>query len=371
MEYRRIVVKIGSGVMDCAQNQFDLPVLKNLVSQLASLHKNGVSVCVVTSGAVSSGLRELKLSTRPKEIVEKQALAAIGQGKLIHTYATLFAKHDIPIAQVLLSRDDLEKRRRFLNARNTLQRLFESKVIPIINENDSVATEELRYGDNDLLSSLVAIKLDADLLILLTTVEGLYDKNPACYPDAQIIPVIENFDDTYYNMSDAKTSEMGTGGMSSKLEAAQMAVNAGIQVHIANGKRKNVIQDLLEKKSVGTLISCRECSLSSREKWIIYNRAARGKKIIVDEGAREAIVSRGKSLLPSGIVKVEGTFQEGDVIKISDRKGKVIAKGFTSYSSHEINKIKGHKSSDIETLLGYCTSTEVIHRNNMVLIERQ
>ena len=367
--YKRIVIKIGSGVLDCAQNQFDLPVLKNIVDQLAELKKSGVDICIVTSGAVSSGMRELKLTKKPGEITEKQALAAIGQGKLIHTYATLFASHNITIAQVLLSREDLEKRRRFLNARNTLQKLFESKVIPIINENDSVATEELRYGDNDLMSSLVSIKIDAELLILLTTVDGLFDKNPLKNPEARIISAIENFDEKYYQMSDKRTSLFGSGGMASKLEAAHMAVKAGIQVHIANGKRRGIIRDILDSKPVGTRICSQKCDLSSREKWIIYNSSSRGKNVTVDDGAYEALMLKGKSLLPSGIISVEGQFREGDIIKVVNQKGKIFAKGFTSYSSTEIEKIMGQKSSNIENILGYCTSSEVIHRNNMVLLK--
>lgn len=369
MNHKRIVVKIGSGVLDCEQNQFDLPVLKNIVDQIAELKKNNLDICIVTSGAVSSGMRELKLAHRPREIVEKQALAAIGQGKLLHTYAQLFAPHELTIAQVLLSREDLEVRFRFLNARNTLQKLFENNVIPIINENDSVATEELRYGDNDLMSALVSIKIDADLLILLTTVDGLFDKNPSRYPDAKIIPTIKNFEKKYFQMSDKKTSLMGTGGMGSKLEAAHMAVKAGIQVHISNGKRLGVIHDILNNKTVGTRICSQQCHLSSREKWIVYNSSSRGKKVIVDDGAYEAVARKGKSLLPSGITAVEGTFREGDIIKVVDQQGKVFAKGFTFYSSSEIDKIKGHKSREIEGLLGYYTSAEVIHRNNMVIIK--
>ncbi len=366
---KRIVVKIGSAVIDDPCNKFDLNAVKNIVENISELHKKGKELCIVSSGAVSMGMRLLNITQKPADIVRKQALAAVGQGALLHKYRELFNEYNINIAQILLSREDLEDRKRFLNVRNTINELINMGVIPIINENDSVSVEELRFGDNDVLSALISIKFDADLLIMLTTVDGLFDKNPLLYKDATFIDVIEDFNEKILEMADKKTSSVGSGGMHSKLNAAHIATSAGIKVVIANGKRKNVIKNILNGENVGTLICSQKCDLSSREKWIVTNTSSIGKRIYVDDGAEKAIIEKGKSLLPSGIIKVEGNFNEGEIVKILNKKGEIIAKGLTNYSSLEVELIKGKKTSEIEKILGYITNKAVIHRNNMVVLK--
>lgn len=364
---QRVVIKLGSAVVDDPLNQMDMAVVQNLVKNIASLIEQGIEVCLVSSGAVSTGMRLLKLSEKPKSIAKKQALAAIGQGELVHTYKQMFSESGIVISQILLSKEDLENRARYINVRNTLNELLQWNVLPILNENDSVSTSELRYGDNDQLASYVSIKLDADLLVILTTVDGLFSKNPTIHRDAEKIDIIENFQDSHFNMADTKTSAVGSGGMHTKLKSAHIASQAGIRVVIANGKETDILQKIFAGENAGTLICQQECHLNSREKWILSNSAAIGKRIHVDTGAVNAIVNKGKSLLPSGITKVEGHFEVGDIVKIVGPDNQIIARGFTNYSSNECDTIKGHQSGEIESLLGYISYIVAIHRNNMVI----
>lgn len=371
--YKRIVIKVGTRLLDSPNNIFNRPLVEELVRQIATLHQKGVEILLVTSGAIGAGMRQLGWTTRPKTIPDRQALAAIGQGRLMNLYEEIFAKYNLKVAQVLLTESDLNDRRRYLNARNTLLRLLEWKVIPIINENDTVATEELKIGDNDTLSARIASKVEADLLIILTDVDGLFDSNPKKNPDARLISCIEKINpelEKKITKEGASSSELGTGGMITKLQAAKIATSSGITMYIANGNCSDVILRIFSGENIGTkFLAQQNRKLSLRERWIAYGKTLSSKNLImVDEGAKEAIIKHGKSLLPSGVIKVEGSFKAGDLVRIVDEKKQEFARGLSNYSSEEISKIKGLKSTQIESVLGFKPYDEVVHRDNLVLL---
>lgn len=364
---RRVVIKIGSQILS-SQEGIREGRIEGLVRDLAALHDQGKEVVVVSSGAVAAGMTRLGLKERPKTIPQKQALAAVGQITLMSTYERYFSRFGKSVAQVLLTHEDLANRRRYLNAKHTLHTLLESSIIPVVNENDTVAIEEMKFGDNDHLSSLVATLLEADLLVILSDVDGIYDSDPRLHEGARLIPLITDIKGTKGQLCGRSQSLYGTGGISSKIGAAEEAATGGIPVLIANGLETGILPRVFDvKEETGTLIIPLEDRLASRKHWIAYNLKPSGG-IVVDEGAYHALVRKGKSLLPSGLKEVRGSFGVGECIRCLDLQGKEFARGLVNYSAQELNQIKGLHTSRIEKVLGYKTYDEIIHRDDLVLI---
>ncbi len=362
----RIVIKVGTSSLAYKTGKLNLACIEQLVRQIADLFNQGREVILVTSGAIGAGAGKLGLKRRPRSIPEKQACAAVGQGMLLHMYEKLFAEYGITVGQVLLTREDFADRRRFLNARNTLRALLRFGVLPIINENDTVAVEEIKFGDNDHLSALVAGLMDCELLIMLTDTEGLYTANPRVDPDARLLSEVDEITPDIERLAGPPGTNLGTGGMASKLHAARVAAHSGVAVVIARATTENVIRRVLNGEEIGTVFRPAEARMEQRKQWIAYSAAVRGR-IIVDAGAARALLENGKSLLPSGVVACEGSFEMGNTVSIVDPEGNEIARGITNFSSGEIDRIKGHKTGEINDILGYKAYEEVVHRNNMVL----
>jgi len=364
---KRIVIKIGSSIITDEKNIIDDTFLKHLAEQVYKLKKKNKEIIIVSSGAVAAGMMVLKMKEKPKGISEKQALAAFGQGYLIAKYNDVFNKYNMLVAQVLLTSEDIANRKRYLNAKNTLENLISKDIIPIINENDTVATNEIKLGDNDNLSAEVACLIDADLLIILSDVEGFYDKNPQQFKDANIIDTVTDVNKYLKKVTSKTGTAVGTGGIFTKLQAAKKVMIMGIPCVLAKGKQQNVITKILKGENIGTFFIPLKKSISHKKYFIAFNVKPKGK-IFIDDGAAEALLKKGKSLLPSGILSATGNFDIGDVVEIEDKKKNVIARGLVNYSRVELDKIKGKKSSEIEKILGYKYEDEVIHRNNMVLL---
>jgi len=366
MLYKRIVIKVGTSTLVGGTGRIDLGFLDFLAGQIHGLRKVGADVLVVTSGAIHAGAEIMGLSHRPATIPEKQAAAAVGQGRLMQMYLQAFAGHGITVGQVLLTREDFRDRKRYINARNTMLELFRHGIVPILNENDTVAVDEIRVGDNDTLAALVASNLEADLLILLSDIDGLYDGHPGS-ASASIIPVVKKIDDRIRSIAGGAGSDCGTGGMRTKIDAAAIAMDCGVTMIIANGRRENVIADIVAGKQVGTVFESQKTRrLCGRKRWIAFGAAPRGG-IKVNEGAKTMICEHGKSLLAAGITDVIGSFSSGDMVKLMDADGNQFARGFVNYSAGEIEKLKGEKSSEIQRILGYKDFDEIIHRDNMAL----
>jgi glutamate 5-kinase len=364
---RRVVVKIGSQILFSSE-AIEEARLKGLVRDLAALHGQGKEVVVVSSGAVAAGMNRLGRKERPKTIPEKQALAAVGQIHLMALYERNFSRFDKSVAQVLLTHEDLANRQRYLNAKHTFQMLLELSIIPIVNENDTVAVEEMKFGDNDHLSSLVATLLEADLLVILSDVEGVYDRDPRAHPDAKLISLITDIKAAKGTVIGQSLSALGTGGMATKIDAAEKAAAAGIPTMIASGLRSGVLAELFNPgEELGTLILPEANRLTNRKHWIAYNLKPVGE-IIVDQGAQDALVQKKKSLLPSGLKEVRGVFGVGECVRCLDAQGREFARGLVNYSSQELNQIKGLHTSRIEKVLGYKAYDEIIHRDDLVLL---
>ncbi len=363
---KRIVIKIGSSVLVDAGAGLSEEVFASLTTQVAHLRQANKEVVLVSSGAIAAGRVRLGMTAGPKTMPYKQAAAAVGQSQLMQAYERHFATHNLQAAQILLTQDDLVDRGRFLNARNTLFALLELGVVPIINENDTVVIEEIKLGDNDRLSSLVTNLIDADLLVILSDIEGLFDADPKANPDAQLISLVENLDRQTTSLAAETKSAFGTGGMVTKLEAARTASRFGIPTLLARGRRPHCLIDLFAGKAIGTLFLPSQEALSSRKHWIAFTLNPTGR-LVLDPGACQAVIRGGKSLLPSGIRAVEGSFGAGEPVACVDEQGQEIARGLVSYSSVDIDKIKGAKTAEIATRLGYKLYDEVIHRNDLVL----
>ena len=363
---RRIVVKIGSQILS-SQDGIEESRLRGLVRQLAELQGGERQVVVVSSGAVAAGMTQLGWKGRPKTIPEKQALAAVGQIKLMALYERSFAKYAKNVAQVLLTAEDLANRQRYINAKHTFQMLLESSIIPIVNENDTVAVEEMKFGDNDHLSALVATLLEADLLVILSDVEGVYDRDPRVHDDAQLIHLISEARGLRQAIGGASVSATGTGGIATKLAAAEEAAAAGIPTIIASGMQNSVLEKIFDARNeIGTLILPEVKHLRRKKHWIGFNLRPVGT-IVVNEGAYQAVADKGKSLLPAGVEKVEGSFGVGVCVRI-DFQGKEFARGLVNYGKTELNRIKGLHTSKIEKVLGYKAHDEVIHRDDLVIL---
>ncbi|MDI6760362.1 MAG: glutamate 5-kinase [Candidatus Brocadiaceae bacterium] len=359
---KRLVVKVGTGVITTREGFLDIPQVNNLSIQLVELRNKGYEVAVVSSGAIGAGMGEFGMKKRPTTLPELQAAAAVGQSKLIRAYDDSFKTHGYHAAQILLTREDLEDRRRYLNTSNTIATLLRMKAIPVINENDTVSVEEIAFTDNDTLAALVTNLLRAELLVMLSSVNGLY-KDPAA---KEVIPVVEEITEEVEHLAFKSKTYLGTGGMQSKLQAARVATASGEAVIVVNGRTPNILVKIMQGEPLGTLFLPATQRLQSRKRWIGFTLRPRGR-IYVDRGASEALARKGKSLLASGITHVEGDFERGDVISLFCDKEE-FAKGLSNYSSKELEKIKGQPSSQIAKLLGTKPYDEVVHRDNLVLL---
>ena len=365
---RRVVIKVGSSVLTAGGDDLKEEVFRDLAKSISILKEDGYEIVIVSSGAIAAGRKKLSCFDKPRSIPQKQASAAIGQARLMWNYEGCFNKYKQTTAQVLLTRDDLSDRQKFLNARNTLFTLFQCGVIPVINENDSVVVDEIKFGDNDILSALVTNLVDADLLLILTDRDGLFEKDPQRYKNATLIKLVEEINSEIEELAKGSTGKLGTGGMVSKVNAAKKASIFGIPAIIVNGKVKGIITKVFKSEDVGTLFLPGKSKLSSRKHWIAYNLKPKGT-IMVDEGARKAIVERGKSLLSSGLVDVKGKFNFGDAVKCVDTEGLEFARGLVNYKTEDVIKLKGVHSRGIERILGYKYYDEIIHRDDLVVLE--
>ncbi|MGF7186182.1 glutamate 5-kinase [Desulfitispora alkaliphila] len=363
---KRIVIKVGTSSLTHENGKLNLLKIEKLTREIADIHNRGLEVILVSSGAIGAGMGKMGFVEKPKTIPEKQATAAIGQGILLHMYEKLFNEYGQVVSQVLLTREDLAARKRYLNARNALLTLIRWNTIPIINENDTLAVDEIRFGDNDTLAALVAGLVDADLLIILSDIDGLYSCDPRTNKDAERLRVVSEIDDKIVELAGGSGSDLGTGGMMTKILAAKIAINSGIPMIIANSSERGVLQQIVEGNIPGTLFVSKENKLHSRKRWIAYGSDISGR-IVVDAGASKAIVLKGKSLLPIGIIDVQGQFEMGNVVCVIDTAGTELARGIVNYSSQEIKKIKGHNTQELEEILGYKDYDEVIHRDNLTV----
>jgi len=365
-----LVVKVGSNIVTDEKEGVNLEFISGLAELLCRVKKDIPNIVLVSSGSVGAGFKILGFYERPQSIADRQACAAVGQARLIWHYDKEFEKYGVTPAQILITKDDFSNRRRYLNARYTIRRLFEMGVVPIINENDSVVIEELKFienfSDNDNLSALVSGLIGADMLLILSDVSGLYDSDPSKNSDAKRISEVKYINEELLNLAGDSVSGVGTGGMKSKLEAAGKALDAGCQVGIVDGRDLKAVEDFLQGEDIGTHFSHIEDPLNRRKHWIAYAAGVCGK-IHVDSGAVKALVDKKKSLLPSGICKVEGNFGIGDVVSVVSPDGKEIARGKARYVAVDTDKLAGKKSSDIFDILGYKFSDEVIHRDDMVI----
>ena len=363
---KRIVVKVGTSTLTHPDGRPNLGRMDGIVQQLAQAAGEGREVVLVTSGAIGAGMNRLGMTHRPKTIDEKQAVAAVGQGLLMQIYEQLFGEAGYVVGQLLLTRDDLTHRKRHLNCRNTIQSLWRLGAIPIVNENDTVSVEEIRFGDNDTLAALVAGLVAADLLIILSDVDGVYDRNPQLDPDARLLPVIEQITPELEQAAGGPGTLYGSGGMGTKLQAAKMSTAGGTAVVIANGSRQDIIRATLEGAALGTLFVPRPEKMAGRKRWIAFYLPTAGR-LTVDAGAKTALLRGGKSLLAAGIVDVAGEFEEGDVVQVVDEAGRELARGLVNYGAAELIKIRGRSTQEIPAILGYKYFDEVIHRDNLVL----
>lgn len=376
--YRRIVAKFGTSLLTGGADRLDLEVMAALVGQVARLRHDGVDVIVVSSGAIAAGRHRLGVTDARadgkrlsrKDIPFRQVLASVGQSHLMQSYDQLFAWHDLVVAQTLLTRRDLSDRVGYLNARNTLLALLELGVVPIVNENDAVAVDEIEaahIGDNDNLSALVANLVDADLLVILTDTGGLHTADPRLDPEAQLIPRVERITPEIESLADDSRTPQGVGGMITKLQAAKLATAGGADVVIASGHEPNALERLVRGEPVGTLFPATSDRMESRKRWMLSGLAARGK-IVVDAGAAKALRAQGRSLLPAGVREVAGRFERGDTVSIYDEAGARIAIGITNYGSEDVAALRGVRSDRIVEVLGHEYGAEVVHRNNLVVL---
>ncbi len=362
-----MVVKVGTRVITHSGGRLNEERIAQLAEEIHEVLSTGRKVALVSSGAVGAGMGRLGLTSRPETLAQLQAVAAIGQSHLIEVYERSLRPFGHHAAQILLTAEDIDHRIRYLNARNTILTLFDYGAVPIINENDTVSVEELQttFGDNDRLAALVTNLIQAPLLVLLSDVEGLYDDDPR-QPGAKLIPLVERFDESLFDLVRDKTTGLTKGGMASKLRAARMTTAAGGNVIIASGRQPGALRKILAGQPVGTLFLAQGPLITARKRWIGFSAQPRGS-LILDPGACEAIRNHGRSLLAIGILDVMGDFDRGDVVAVCDPEGRELARGLTNYSSQELQKIKGLRTTQIAQVLGQCPYDEVIHRNNMVL----
>lgn len=365
---KRVVVKVGSSTITYTNGKRNYFRIDRLARELSDLQNQGKEMILVSSGAVAVGVDRLGLPEKPKTIPGKQACAAVGQGLLMHTYEKFFAEYGQIVAQVLVTRSEMLDRHRYTNARNTFMELINRRVIPIVNENDVVALDELKIGDNDNLSAMVANIVDADLVIILSDVDGLYTANPQTHPDAKLVDRVEEITPEIEASAGGAGSSVGTGGMCTKIQAAKSATTSGINLVIASGSENDAVSRILNGENIGTLFVSKENRLQFRKRWLAFGAKISGK-VVVDDGCEKAIrKSGGCSILPVGIKSVEGDFDAGSTVSVVTEAGYELARGLTHYSSAELQTIKGARSSEIEHLLGHKAYDEVIHRDDLVIL---
>jgi len=364
---KRIVVKVGTSTLTHSTGKLNFFRIEKLVRELSDLANQGKEIILVTSGAVGAGVDRLGLKEKPTTIPEKQAMAAVGQGILMHMYEKLFGEYGQTVAQVLLTRENSVKHKQYMNSRNALLTLLKMGVIPVINENDAIAVDELKIGDNDTLSATVATLVDADVLIILSDIEGVYTANPQSDPAATLILEIKDITPQIEALAGGAGSKLGTGGMFTKIQAAKIAVNSGVTMVIASGNRDGIVRDILNGREFGTVFPAKEYHLKVRKSWLAFGTRIDGG-ILVDEGCERAMLQDGSSLLAAGIVAVEGTFDKGNTVRVLSRQGREIARGSVNYDAEELQKIIGRSTKDFFEILGTKYYDEVIHRDNMVLM---
>jgi glutamate 5-kinase len=369
MNPKRIILKLGSSTLTQGQPQLSIPHMIELVRVIAALHQQGHQLIIVSSGAIAIGRQTIGNPTLPRHIPAKQMLAAVGQSRLMEIYSQLFGYYQIPVGQVLLTREDLSNRRRYLNARNTLEALIQYRIIPVINENDTISTEEIRLGDNDNLSALVANLIEADLLVLFTDQDGLYTADPRSNPNAQIVSQIATpeIPPEIWQVAGGTTNGIGTGGMFTKLQAADLARRSGCEVVISNGKHPQRIWDIVAGKPVGTRFTALISKLESRKRYMLAEARHNGGWLQLDAGAVQALRDGG-SLLPVGIQNAGGAFARGDIVRLKDENNKEFALGLINYSNEDLTKIIGLQSQQIENTLGYNYGNEIVHHNNLLFL---
>ncbi len=364
---KRIVVKIGSSLLTNGGQGLNVAAIAGWVEQMAGLRKSAQDVVLVSSGSVAEGMSRLGLSSRPATLHELQAAASVGQMGLIRNFENKFQRHGLLTAQVLLTHDDLSDRQRYLNARSTLLTLLDFNVIPVVNENDAVATEEIRFGDNDTLAALVANLVEADLLILLTDQPGLFDADPGIEPDASLIKQASVNDPLLDQVAGGSRSGLGRGGMFTKIRAARLAARSGAATVIVSGSPENVISRVVAGEELGTYLVPDIAKFAARKQWLAGQLQCKGQ-LILDDGAVRFLKDQGKSLLSVGVVDVAGDFVRGDLVSCVDRQQQEVARGLVNYSAEEVRKIAGKNSAEFERLLGYADDEELIHRDNLVLM---
>ena len=362
---RRVVVKVGSNVLT-APSGLNVKVMRELARQIATLMDRGIEIILVSSGAMASGVKKIGLERRPDELPRRQAVAAVGQAGLIMEYEKVFERHGRKVAQILLTSEDLTSRKRYLNARNTLNTLLEWKIVPIINENDTVSVEEIKLGDNDNLAAMISLLMDADLLISLSDIDGLFTKDPRTHADAQLIPVVAAITKGTEKAAGSIPGPLGTGGMMSKLAAARKVNSAGVPMVIAKGDTPDILTRLLDGEPHGTYFAPRREKLTRRKCWIAFSLKPKGS-LTVDAGAKTALTRRGKSLLASGVVGVQGEFAVGAAVEFRGPEGEPLGVGLVNYSAADIRRVMGLRSQHIRQVLGHKSYDEVIHRDNLVI----
>jgi len=362
---KRVVVKIGSNVLT-QNNGLNLKAIQSITRQICRLIDDGREVILVSSGAMASGVKKVGLPKRPDELPKRQAVAAVGQAGLIMEYEKSFGRFHKKVAQILLTSEDLSNRKRYLNARNTLYTLLDWQVVPIINENDTVSVEEIKLGDNDNLAAMITLLMEADILINLTDIEGLFNKDPRIHPDAELIPMVTTITKSTEQYASEIPGALGTGGMISKIRAARKVNSAGVPMVIAKGAEPNILIKLFSDGAHGTFFVPRKEKLASRKCWIAFSLKPQGA-VKIDDGAANAILKNGKSLLPSGIVAVEADFNIGAAVEFKNRKNEILGIGLANYSAADIRKIMGLKSKQIKAVLGHKAYDEVIHRDNLAI----
>ncbi len=366
--YKRVVVKLGTSVLTGGSRHLHKPQMVELARQCADLHRRGHDILICTSGAVAAGRAELGFPDLPPTVASKQMLAAVGQSRLMFTWAQFFDIYGIHVGQILLTRADAENRHRFLNARDTIYALLSQRIVPIVNENDAVATEEIKVGDNDNLSALVAVLADADLLLLITDQPGLFTADPRENPDATLIPEVRTIDESLKRLASGSKSGLGVGGMTTKLQAADTARRAGADVMIVAGSAPDVILRAVAGETVGTRFPALDTPLENRKRWILAGPAPLGS-LRVDAGAAVALRQNGRSLLPAGITAVDGNFERGDTVFVRDADARTLGRGIARYNSDDLTQIRGCQSNEIDKKLGYGYGPVAIHRNDLILLE--
>lgn len=366
---KKMVIKIGSSSLTSKAGGLDKVSMKRFVNEVSSLIKRGMEVIIVTSGAIAAGLESLNIKKKPEDITLLQAAASIGQVELMRLYSNLFLTSGLKIGQILLTHEDTTRREQYLNIKNTIKNLIGLNIVPVINENDSVAVDEIKFGDNDQLAALVAILAESDILIILTDIDGMYDKNPRIYSDAKLISYIDKINEDIEKAAGGIGSTYGIGGMESKIKAAKICSFSGIKTIIANSRRKNILNKIIAGEDVGTFFAPQTVKkVKSIKKWIAFGMKTKGG-IVIDRGAEEAVLNKGKSILAVGVVKVDGKFNKGDTLKVFSLDSKLIAKGISNFSSEDIEKIKGKNRDKILSEFDTSMCSEVIHRDCLVVFK--